>query len=183
MDLNGLAAKAAKVADMNARNRASAKELREAQSAVLASIVESVKPALPFLTGPIPVARTKTGTRYERTVRGLRVFGDPIGQTSFSYQYLLTDDGSLVCVDELSEQDELADDEHAETEVTPATLDELIDHVEVREFGVLVTQFVGAIDRALDAQLRGKLDKRTAEMQETAADLRAIARLASRKGV
>jgi hypothetical protein len=180
VDLNDMAQKAAQVAELNERNAGAARELFDAQCGVVRALLESIRQALPFLCAQIPKSINRGSMGFSR-VRGLRIVSGKIGKTSYSCDFFMKEDGELLRVGSLPEQSKLAIDQVVPIEIEPATIADLVSATDPRDFALLMEHIAAELDRALEVQLRGKLEKRTVEFQDMAADLRALARLAAQR--
>lgn len=197
MSIDLLAAKAARVADMHRRNREAMAELRASQLALARAIVEAVRPALKALSNPVTVLHHDTKETFPvRGLRGVRLAVRVEHHGSFAHA-----DGGYDPAPPLQHADEVRvhgrgiflteDGTFATTTLIESAgprfhvewqREELEQIAEWFDPESLVADMTYALNQALDQQLSGKLAKRTTQLQETASDLRAIARLASRKG-
>ncbi|MFI5297976.1 MAG: hypothetical protein ACHREM_07740 [Polyangiales bacterium] len=180
-----LAAKAAVVSARFRANGAAANDLREANLELARAILGTLEPALraicvpivvrhhglPLITIPVPVrgvqlavdVRSYEGSSPSRALNGSIVHGVGI---------FVVEDGGLVTTTLLERQDGSL---HVEPERT--TLEAIAEWFEPSS---LVHDMTYALGRALDQQLHGKIDKRTEQLREQAADLRAVTRLLTR---
>jgi len=177
MDLDGMARKAGKVADVNEHNAAAAREVFDARCEVVKALIDSVRPALPFICAQIPNSLERGSKGFSR-VRGISIASGTIGRTTLGFQVYLAEDASFLFVSGLREQSEIPAGEVVSVEITTASLRDFVASFDARDFPLVMDYVATALDRAMDAQLLGKLEKRTEEFKEMAADLRALARLA-----
>ncbi len=145
---------------------------------MVAALVDSVRPALPFICAPIPNSLERGSKSFSR-VRGVDIASGRIGRTTLGFHVYLAEDGSFFFVSGLCEQSNIPEGEVFSVEITPASLRDFVASFDARDFPLLMDYVASALDRAMDAQLLGKLEKRTEEFREMAADLRALARLAT----
>jgi hypothetical protein len=179
MDFDGLAQKAAKVADVNARNAAASREYFDARCDVVQALVDTVRPSLPFICAQIPNELSGDGGTGFSRVRGICIASGKIGRTTLGFDVYLREDASFLYVNGICERDRIPEGRVSQVQIDPVTLRDVVALFDGRDFSLFMEYATSSLDRAMDAQLHGKLEKRTVEFHEMAADLRALARLAA----
>lgn len=163
-DLTNLRRRSELAGENKARNAAAQGEEFEAEAELLRRVLDAVRPALPALCRRVKQSETKTtGVIYLGTA-GVMIAGlEPKAGASTESVWLMAD-GSLLLLSSVA----------FDGGWKSTTEDVDVDTVATM---FVVEAIVGHLSHLVDAQLAGKLDRRTAEAEKHASKLRAICRL------
>jgi hypothetical protein len=171
-DLVNLKQRAELAGERSRRNDRAYEEEHAAGAALLALVIEAVRPALAAICVRVKIDAPAIGEIRYAPISGVHIAGErPSASTIADAVYLMADGGLMLLhhrAEDLAATAPLGRGWRGEVEtITPETFEACFD----------VEAVVGHLSHLLDAQLAGKLERRTAEAEKTASKFRAICRL------